>query len=167
MHGKKKKLNKLASLIHGYKCILSGDVALPFYGAERDAIEIDIEIQNTGYEEIEKINALIDEAGIEADVTGDSSCWGMIPLPSGYRDRVIETGLPGISILDPIDFILSKMRRGIERDLTDSIEVARIQQLTEQDIEGRLTLIDLPLDPVTKIYNRRLEVFFKALKAFD
>jgi len=164
MHGKKKKFNKLASLIHGYKCILSGGAALPFYGADHGTVDIDLEIQNAGYEQIEKINTQIEAAGIEADVTGDSSGWGMIPLPSGYRDRVIEIEIPGLSILDPIDFILSKMRRGIERDLTDSIEVAKTQKVTREDIEGRLKLVDLPADPVTEIYNRRLEIFYKALK---
>ena len=36
---------------------------------------------------------------MDVDLTGDASGWSLIPLPEGYRDRLIKTDIDGLSLL--------------------------------------------------------------------
>lgn len=157
-------VERVAALV-GKPLIVLGGAALPFYGVERGTVDIDIEVQTTTFEEIDAIDARLKAAGVDGDVSGNASGWGMIPLPTGYRERAIATDIPHIRVLEPIDFIHSKLRRGTREDLGDCLAVSGAQGIHATQIRERLELIDLPADPISKEYLKRLERLCSELEA--
>lgn len=62
----------------------------------------------------------------------------MISLPKGYRDRAItiyQDDQLKISVLNPYDFIIMKLRRGTEQDLEDCLNVALANQLSVEELD--------------------------------
>lgn len=60
----------------------------------------------------------------------------MISLPKGYRDRAItiyQDDQLKVSVLNPYDFIIMKLRRGTEQDLKDCLNVALANQLSVEE----------------------------------
>ncbi len=106
--------------------ILVEAFALPFYGVEsRYTRDIDAEILEGDLYELQEF---LEKLGIEADLTENFSGWSVILMPPGYRERAIsvyESPYLTIKILDPYDFILSKLRRGTQDDIEDALRVAK------------------------------------------
>jgi hypothetical protein len=62
----------------------------------------------------------------------------VISLPKGYRDRAItiyQDDQLKISVLNPYDFIIMKLRRGTEQDLEDCLNVALANQLSVEELD--------------------------------
>lgn len=62
----------------------------------------------------------------------------MISLPKGYRDRAItiyQDDQLKVSVLNPYDFIIMKLRRGTEQDLEDCLNVALANQLSVEELD--------------------------------
>lgn len=157
-------IRRVAELI-GEPFILLGGAALPFYGVSRGTEDVDVEIfRAASFEDVSALADKIKGAGIDGDISANASGWGMIPLPTGYRERAIETDLPNLRVLDPVDFVLSKLRRGIHDDMQDSLMVSEAQGITIPDIRERAGLIQLPADPITGQFLKRLDYFFDQLR---
>ncbi|MDX8410941.1 MAG: DUF6036 family nucleotidyltransferase [Mariprofundaceae bacterium] len=155
-------IERLSALIQ-QPCIVLGGAALPFYGVQRGTEDIDIEIQATSYEEVAEISERLKSEGIDGDVSGDASGWGMIPLPDGYRDRAIQTDITHIKVLHPLDFVHSKLRRGTIDDVSDCKAVCATQQISDEEIRAHLKLVKLPADPISAVYLRMIDRFCEEL----
>ncbi len=157
--GKNKKLS----------LILVGALALPFYGvASRHTRDIDAEILEGDLYELQEF---LEKLGIEADLTENFSGWSVILMPSGYRERAVsvyDSPYLSIKVLDPYDFILSKLRRGTQTDIEDALKVAKsmkdfnpniLKKRIEQAIE------ESPKDTYILNFKRICEYFFSRLSS--
>lgn len=145
--------------------LLVGGAALPFYGVNRGTLDIDLEIQADSQEEFDRIREAIEASGLVADVTANFEGWGMIPLPEGFRERVIPTPIRNLFVLDPVDYVFSKLRRGTEQDIEDCLAVVRARAIRPRDIRERKRLLRLPLDPVSHVFNRIFDRFMEAIES--
>jgi len=153
------------SKLEGRKIIVGG-AALLLYGCSiRGTKDIDIEVEAGDLVSLNIAVQRIKDAGIPCDVTGDVSGWGLIPLPLGFRDRIVKTDLPNIYILEPVDYVLSKLRRGTNIDEQDALSVMQAQGLNADAVRQRAMLIELPLDPVSFRFSQRLEMFCRSCDA--
>ncbi|WP_096601263.1 DUF6036 family nucleotidyltransferase [Hydrogenobacter hydrogenophilus] len=74
--------------------------------------------------DLEEIYLELKKRGFESDLSEKVSGWSVISLPEGYRDRVItiyQDEKLKISVLNPYDFIIMKLRRGTEQDIEDCL----------------------------------------------
>ncbi len=144
--------------------LLIGGLAMSFYGIPRHTIDIDAEIRcsdETYFELIEFLKGENTSFNISENISG----WGIIPLPADYRERarkVYESETLIIKILDPVDFIFSKLMRGTEEDFNDAIEVIRKYAIAKDSLLEREKFIKFPKDPETlffkKIFQHLLEL---------
>jgi len=146
----------------GKRKILIGGSALPFYGCyHRGTFDMCIEVEVQSMGELEAIQSSIKGVNPSCDVTGNIDGWCMIPLPTGFRDRVKETGMPTLYILDPEDYVLSKLRRATQEDIQDALEVMKVQGLTVDLIQDRASMITLPMDPVSFLFKQNLQSLYQ------
>jgi len=158
-----KKDVELAARLVNTPLILIGGAALPFYGVERGTVDIDFEIQTDSVELIASANEKLEAAGISADASGDINGWGQIPLPEGYRSRIIATDIEHVSVLNPLDYIYSKLRRGTGQDVEDCLAVSKAQKVPKDEIEQHRSLVKLPADPLSLQFNRAVDAFLDLL----
>ncbi len=145
--------------------ILVGGAALPFYGVTRGTLDIDLEVEVSSPEELEKVRNVLERAGIAADVTADFEGWGMIPLPEGFRDRLETTQIHGLYVLEPVDYIFSKLRRGTEQDIEDCLAVIQARGIAPDAIRQRMKRLRLPVDPISHWFKRTFEQFMSMIEA--
>jgi hypothetical protein len=126
--------------------IVIDGVAMELYGLPRGTLDIDAEIrcEPSFYERL--VRHLSDRE-IQFNIGEDIDHWGVIPLPTGYRRRAKtiyrEKGVV-IKVLDPLDFIASKLRRGIDQDLQDAADIAHRFSLSREKISSDLEKIKFP-----------------------
>lgn len=147
--------------------IIIGRSAMSFYGTIQSTQVIDFEIRGLDDKGFFSLKELLDKEQIIADFGEDVSRWGVIPLPEGYRERariVMEDGNVRLRVLEPVDFIISKMRRGTAEDEEDAIELCRAFQIKAEDIEDRMKSVNVPRDLESFFFLKRMERFLKNLK---
>lgn len=137
--------------------LLIGGLAMSFYNVPRFTIDIDAEIKCSDrcYDEIMDF---LKKEDIAFNISDNIDGWGIIPLPGGYRGRsnvVYESDYLKLNILDPVDFVFSKILRGTEEDFTDIIEVIKIFHISEKDLKERETLIKFPKDTETFFFRKK------------
>jgi hypothetical protein len=97
--------------------LLIGRLALYAYGSsEAQTDEVDAELA----QDVERGSVFLKQHGVPCNLSESISGWSIVSLPPGYRDRakvLREREDLRVSILDPTDFIISKLRRGTEQDL--------------------------------------------------
>lgn len=143
--------------------ILTGGLALSVYGIPSYTIDIDGEVTTKNYYELVEYLKM---RGISFDLSDNISAWGVVPLPKGYRERskiVYEDKHLIIKTLEPVDFVLSKIGRGLEEDLDDVVKVIKKYNLTEDMIRERTSLITYPKDLQTWFFKKNLEYLFSRL----
>jgi len=146
-----------------YKKLIVGGAALPFYGVNRGTIDIDIEVFIDNQQDFEKVQEFLDKNNIQADLTNDFERWNIIPLPNGFKGRLIETEISGLFVLSPVDYIFSKIRRGTLQDVEDSLSVFDKMELNIDDVIAAKNNIELPLDPLSIIFNGRFDTFISQI----
>lgn len=115
----------------------------------------------------EKLVLHLKEKEIQFNIGDDIDHWGVVPLPSGYRDRartIFDEEGTVVKILDPLDFVIRKMRRGIEQDLDDALAIIRHFSLSSKDVSEHAKKIRFPLDNETFVFRKRLGQFLDDLK---
>ncbi|SNZ15532.1 DUF6036 family nucleotidyltransferase [Hydrogenobacter hydrogenophilus] len=116
--------------------IIVGAQALPYYGVElRTTMDIDAEVVKG---DLEEIYLELKKRGFESDLSENVSRWSVISLPEGYRDRTItiyQDEKLKISVLNPYDFIIMKLRRGTEQDIEDCLSVALANNLSMEELD--------------------------------
>lgn len=139
--------------------ILIGGLAMEYYGSPKYTLDIDGEIHCDEKEYYEFLDYLVKEK-INFNLGEDISGWGIIPLPEGYRERAItvhESEFLKLKILEPVDFVYSKLLRGTEEDFEDIVKVIKKFKLTKQDILNKEHLVKYPKDPETLFFKKKLQ----------
>ncbi|GAB4544538.1 MAG: hypothetical protein Fur0020_13830 [Thermodesulfovibrionia bacterium] len=152
------KINEFSSLKReNIELILIGGLAMSFYGLPRYTVDIDAEIKCDEEVFLDLIEFLKKE-GINFNLGEDISGWGVIPLPTGYRDRatVVYRGeFLILKVLEPVDFVFSKLLRGTEEDFSDTIQVIKKYGITKDMLIEREKLITYPKDTETPFFKKK------------
>ena len=139
--------------------LVIGGLAMDFYGMPRHTIDIDAEIKCSSKIYFELIDYLRKE-NISFNIGENISSWGVIPLPADYTERaqsVYQSDYLTIKILDPVDFVFSKLLRGTEEDFSDATAVVRKYNITRDSIVERQKLVQFPKDPETLFFNKKFK----------
>ncbi|MBI1864414.1 MAG: hypothetical protein HYR98_01525 [Nitrospirae bacterium] len=146
--------------------IVIGGTAKALFGLPRRTLDIDAEIACSD-EAYAGLLSFLAAHKIPANIGENISQWGTIPLPQGYRERAVEILVKGsvsIKILDPADYVFSKLARGTETDEQDALDVCAAKEIGPDALRTRLGLVRLPKDPETRFFLDRTERFFKRLE---
>jgi len=108
--------------------------------------------------------------GVPADLTQDISGWSIVAMPPGYRDRATNLILrPGLRIrlLAPVDFVIAKLRRGVDIDLDDALYVVRRFNISRGAVEqaAATALAASPQDTALFLFRKTVELFCRQLPA--
>ncbi|MCC6543150.1 MAG: hypothetical protein IT392_01450 [Nitrospirae bacterium] len=83
-----------------------------------------------------------------------------ILFPLNYRERA-KTVYSGeylvLKILDPVDFVFSKLMRGTEEDLQDIMDVIRKYKISKESIHETEKLIQFPQDSETLFFKKNIQ----------
>ena len=106
------------------------------------------------------------EIGVPANFGNSMDRWSVVPMPVGYRDRtrtVMERGGVRLGVLDPADYVLSKLRRGTAGDQDDAGKVITKYGITKTDLENRLGMIEPIRDMEMFLFIQRFKVFLDSM----
>ncbi len=147
--------------------LLVGGLALRECGAA------DRVTQGVGGELVGDLDPLVEflrRHGVPADLGENISGWSVVAMPPGYRDRAsVLLKQPGLCIrlLDPVDFVIAKLRRGTDLDLEDAEYVARRFRLTHEAIRkaAEAAVAASPKDTALFLFRKTVDVFCARLAA--
>lgn len=145
--------------------LLVGALALQAYGYEnRVTRDLDAEVVGS----IEGLTEFLRRHSIPADLTTNFSGWSVIAMPPGYRERATDLTHQSnlrVRLLEPIDFVISKLRRGTDLDLDDAAFVAKRFHLTSDQITtaAAAALAASPKDTALFLFQKTVELFCKSL----
>ena len=109
---------------HSVDLLLIGGLAMLAYGhPSRATIDVDGELRD----HVWSLAEFLSRHHIPSNLGQSVSGWSVVAMPPGYRDRAsVLIDEPGvrISLLAPVDFIIAKLRRGTDEDLTDAAWIA-------------------------------------------
>lgn len=156
-----KEKNKTAEII------LIGGLAMSFYGSPRYTIDMDAEIkcEEGLYDELIEY---LRKKDINFNLSENISGWGLVPLPEGYRERasVVYQGKRLIvKILEPVDFVFSKLVRGTEEDFKDILDVIKKYNISPDKLLEREKLIKYPRDPETFFFKKKFQHLLSLLSS--
>jgi len=161
-HIYEKLARKLAEKGLKARIIAVGRSALELYGIEAQYTQ-DIDFELIAGEEVwNEIEKVIEELGVRADYGEDFDRWSVVPMPKGYRERVkcvMKSGDVEICVLDPVDYLIAKLRRGTTEDEMDARAVVKKFNLRKGDISNRLELIEPIKDIEFFLFKKRMENF--------
>ncbi|GAB1722909.1 MAG: DUF6036 family nucleotidyltransferase [Nitrospira sp.] len=145
--------------------LLVGALAMQCYGL-RERYTNDVDGELTG--PLEPLVTFLTGEGVPADLTQDISGWSIVAMPPGYRDRATElVSHPGLRIrlLEPVDFVIAKLRRGIELDLDDALYVVRRFQISRGAVEqaAAAAIAASPQDTALFLFRKTVELFCRQL----
>ena len=104
--------------------LLVGALALQAYGYQ-DRLTRDVDAEVVG--SVEALAGFFKRHQLPADLTENFSRWSIVAMPPGYRERatdLLQQAQLRVRLLAPVDFIISKLRRGTDLDLDDASFVA-------------------------------------------
>jgi len=109
---------------HSVDLLLIGGLAMLAYGhPSRATIGVDGEL----CDHVRSLAEFLSRHHIPSNLGQSVSGWSVVAMPPGYRNRAtVLIDEPGvrISLLAPVDFIIAKLRRGTDADLTDAAWIA-------------------------------------------
>jgi hypothetical protein len=121
---------------HAVDLVLIGGMAMLAYGhPSRATIDVDGELRAG----VRSLKTFLSHHDIPANLGQSLSGWSVVAMPPGYRDRatamIDEPGFR-LSLLAPVDFIVSKLRRGTEEDLADAAWIAERFHVTARQVRA-------------------------------
>jgi hypothetical protein len=145
--------------------LLVGALALQCYGF-RERLTNDVEGELAG--PLQPLLTFLTGEGVPADLTQDISGWSIVAMPPGYRERATElVSNPNLRIrlLTPLDFVIAKLRRGIELDLDDALFVVHRFQIPKSAIEQAAAdaIGASPQDTALFLFQKTVELFCRSL----
>lgn len=166
-------LDRLCTLLREYvnqtgcsvDLLLIGGMAMLAYGhPSRATIDVDGELRDG----VRSLNAFLSRHNIPANLGQSLSGWSVVAMPPGYRDRAtILIDEPGVrmSLLAPVDFIVSKLRRGTEEDLADAAWIAARFHVTASEVRAaaEAALAASLEDTALFLFERTVDRFCRAL----
>lgn len=151
---------------HAVDLVLIGGMAMLAYGhPSRATLDVDGELR-TG---VRPLKTFLSRHNIPANLGQSLSGWSVVAMPPGYRDRatalIDEPGLR-LALLAPVDFIVSKLRRGTEEDLADAAWVAQRFHVTASQVRASASaaLAASLEDTALFLFERTLDRFCLALE---
>ncbi|PMP93222.1 MAG: hypothetical protein C0170_00625 [Hydrogenobaculum sp.] len=148
--------------------------ALPYYGVNyRSTMDIDAEVIKG---DVEKIYAELKNMGYVSDLSENINGWSVISMPKGYRERAVEIYKDEklkISVLNPYDFIIMKLRRGTNQDIEDALSVALETKVSIEQLDDYFqnalesSIKDTALFNFKLIYNTFKNLLLEKLKTLD
>ena len=115
--------------------ILVGGLGLQAYGFA-DRVTVDVDGELTG--DLDPLVAFLWERHVPSDLGENMSGRSVVAMPPGYRERSTvfyqDAGLC-LRLLAPTDFVIAKLRRGIDQDLKDAEFVVRQFHVASTDIQ--------------------------------
>jgi Nucleotidyltransferase of unknown function (DUF6036) len=167
-------LDHILALFEEYVCqtgqrldvLLIGRLALYAYGSsEAQTDDVDAELR----QDVERVGAFLKQHGVPSNLSENISGWSIVALPPGYRDRakvLHERENLRVALLEPADFVISKLRRGTEQDFTDAEFVARRYGVTPQTIQAAAdaALAASPKDTALFVFRKAVSLFLQRLE---
>jgi len=147
--------------------ILIGGLALEVYGMiDRATMDIDAEIEQG---DLIKLYQYLKNSGVPADLTENISGWSVIAMPENYRERaevIFEDDNFVIKILDPYDFVIAKLRRGLQLDIDDALFVAKKYNLEPSKIKefSENAIKNSVKDTAIFSFRNRVDLFLEELR---
>ncbi len=141
--------------------LLIGGLALQAYGYT-DRVTVDVDGELVG--ELDPLITFLQQRQIPADLGENISGWSIIAMPPGYRERTSvwheEPGLR-LRLLEPVDFIIAKLRRGTELDLEDAEYVATRYHIIPADVQvsADLAIVASPKDTALFLFKKMVQNF--------
>lgn len=145
--------------------LLIGRLALYAYGSsEAQTDDVDAELR----QDVERVGAFLKQHGIPSNLSENISGWSIVSLPPGYRDRskiLHERESLRVAVLEPADFIISKLRRGTEQDFADAEFVARRYGVTAEAIQAAAdsAVVASPKDTALFVFRKAVVLFLQRL----
>jgi hypothetical protein len=166
-------LDHILTLFEEYVCqtgerldvLLIGRLALYAYGSSQaQTDDVDAELR----QDVERVGAFLKQHGIPSNLSENISGWSIVSLPPGYRNRarvLHERENLRVSVLEPSDFIISKLRRGTEQDFADAEFVARGYGVKPQAIQAAAdaALTASPKDTALFVFRKVVALFLQRL----
>lgn len=117
---------------------------------------------------LQPLLTFLTDKGVPADLTQDISGWSVVAMPPGYRDRatdLVSHPKLRIRLLEPVDFVIAKLRRGIELDLDDALYVVRRFRISRDAIEqaAAAAVAASPQDTALFLFRKTVELFCQQL----
>lgn len=145
--------------------LLVGGLAMSFYGIPRFTADIDGEI-NCNEEIYFGLLEYFKKEKTPCNISDNINGWGIVPLPEGYRSRariVYKSKELILKILEPIDFVFSKLLRGTEEDFQDIVSVIKKYRITKDELKEREKNINFPRDPETLFFKKKFSHLMELL----
>lgn len=146
--------------------LLIGGLAMSFYGMLRYTVDIDAEIRCSN-ETYFGLLEYLEKEKIPSHISDNISGWGIVPLPANYKERtkiVYKGKYLILKVLDPVDFIFSKLMRGTEEDFRDAIDIIQKFSITKESLFERKSLIQFPKDPETLFFKKKFAHLIDLIK---
>jgi hypothetical protein len=141
--------------------LLVGALALQAYGYQnRLTRDLDAEVVGS----VDTLTEFLSRHSIPADLTTNFSGWSVVAMPPGYRDRatnLVHQSNLRVRLLAPVDFVISKLRRGTDLDLDDAAFVAKRYHLTSEQIRtaAAAALAASPKATALFLFNQTVDLF--------
>jgi len=164
-------LDSVIALLRGFslkekkplRIILLDGLALHHYGMKnRSTIDIDAEVVGN----LEALFHFLKSEKIPSDLSENISGWSVVAMPPGYRNRATRLhrseGLE-VSVLDPCDFVISKLRRFSEEDIEDALFVVKKYRISPEQIaqSAEAAIADSIKDATLFLFKKNVDLFLK------
>ena len=147
--------------------LLIGGLALQAYGySERVTVDVDGELVG----ELDPLMTFLHQRQIPADLGENISGWSIVAMPPGYRERTSvwheESGMR-LRLLEPVDFIIAKLRRGTDQDLDDAEYVVTRYHVAPTDVQAsaELAIKASPQDTALFLFKKTVQNFCERITA--
>jgi Nucleotidyltransferase of unknown function (DUF6036) len=145
--------------------LLVGALALQAYGYQ-DRLTRDVDAEVVG--SVEALAGFFSQHQLPADLTENFSGWSIVAMPPGYRERatdLVHQGQLRVRLLAPVDFIISKLRRGTDLDLDDAHFVATRFGVTPDHVRraSDAAIAASPQDTALFLFRKTVDLFCQSL----
>ncbi len=157
---------------HRTDCILVGGAAAALEGSTRPTADVDFEVRFGGAVSVEDADAFAgavrdaqNASGLTGQFTEDLGSWSPIALPP-YRRHARRWKVFGpitVCLLDPVDYVLTKLRRGAAHDFSDLVVVARSHRISWRSLALRCAAAvrASPRSTRLRTFVKRVEYLFR------
>jgi hypothetical protein len=157
---------------HRTDCILVGGAAAILEGGLRPTADVDFEVRFGGAISVDDpdifAGAIRDaeiESGLSGQFTESLASWSPIALPPYRRGirRWKSFGPITVRLLDPADYVLTKLRRGAAHDFADLLVVARRNHVSWRTLALRCAAAARlsPWSTSLRTFAKRVEYLFR------
>lgn len=147
------------------RLILLGGLALHHFGMEnRSTIDIDAEVDG----DLESLFLFLKTQKIPSDLSENISGWSVIAMPPGYRERAItlfKSEFLEVCVLDPSDFVISKLRRFTEEDIEDALFVVKKYAISADQVSesAEAAIAHSVKDTGLFLFKKNVDLFLRKL----